>query len=409
MTDFEKFIIAHENDDTAALLLAAKSNLAIDIRLAVNTIECRKKLKNKVPQWQALTSLIYPDQLCSEQCSSSETARYKASLAARIMGRKGKIADLTGGLGVDSWAFSYVARQVLYNEMKPELAEAASNNFKELGINNILISNESIGSGKIVQVLDGFKADIIYMDPSRRKSSGKKVFIIEDCEPDILSIKEELAEACPNILVKLSPMADISLAVSKLGLQVREVHIVGAQGECKELLIWLDKNWEGEYKLFVYDSGPYIIIHPGDEKKASADFLQGGEPLEGKILREPGKALMKSGYYNGLCKRFGLKKLGVSTHLYISQSLPKELEGLCKIFKIKEFMPMNNKNIRDLGKAVEKGEVSSKNIPLNSEALRKKIGIKPGEGPHIFGAKIDSHGNCLIIAERLKYDKSCES
>lgn len=406
MTDFEKFITAHENDDTAALLMTARTNPLIDIKLAVNTIGCRRKLKNKAPQWYARTSLIYPDQLCSEQCSSSETAIYKAALAERIIGGKGKIADITGGLGIDSWAFSRIAEEVLYNEIKPELAKAASHNFKELGIYNITIYNESMGPGKIERVLSGFKADIIYLDPSRRKSTGKKVFMIEDCEPDLLSIKDELTGACSNILVKLSPMADISLTLSKLGPQVREVHIIGAQGECKELLIWLDKNWTGEHKLVVYDSGRSLIIEPGEEKKASAYFLEERESLEGKILIEPGKALMKSGYYNGLCERFGLKKLGVSTHLYISESLPKELAGLCKTFKIKDFMPMNNKNMKNLCKAGEKGEVSAKNIPLNSEELRKKTGIKPGAGLHIFGAKIDSHGNCLIITERLKPEKN---
>lgn len=401
MTVFEKFIIEHENEEAASLMLSASLYRDIDMRLAANTIGCRRRLKNKVPEWYSITSLIYPDRLCAEQCSSSETARYKAGLAEKIIGKKGRVADLTGGLGIDSWAFSSIAEKVLYNERNPELSKAASRNYKKLNINNISISNEKITSGRVSFILKDFQPDIIYLDPSRRSPAGTKVFKIEDCEPDLLSIKDELLESCENILVKLSPMADTSLAVSKLGPGVREVHIVGAQGECKELLIWINKNWHEACPLIVYNSGKILKILPEEEKQALAVFWTAGSPMEGKFLIEPGKALMKAGYYNGLSSRFRLKKLGVSTHLYVSDAPPEELAGLCKVFKIKQLLTLNNKNIKIIGKTYGSAEITAKNLPLSSESLRKKAGVKPGAGPHIFGARVDSIGNCLIVTERV--------
>ena len=77
---FAAFILQHESDDPVRLLLARDKYPDVDIDLAVTTLEVRRKLRTKVPEWYAVPSLVYPFRLSGEQCSSSETARYKASL-----------------------------------------------------------------------------------------------------------------------------------------------------------------------------------------------------------------------------------------------------------------------------------------------------------------------------------------
>ena len=130
MESFSEFILKNENADTAKLILARDSFPGIDISLAANTIEVRKKFRKKVPSWYGCPGLAYPSRLSAEQCSSENTALYKAALAAGYGVRA--IADLTGGLGVDAWAFSAAAGKVLYNEMDPVLAETAERNFREV-------------------------------------------------------------------------------------------------------------------------------------------------------------------------------------------------------------------------------------------------------------------------------------
>ena len=137
---FTEFVLEHENDDTARLLLSKGKWKDVDIDLAVNTILSRRKLRDKVPAWYSHAGLVYPAKLSAEQCSSQDTAGYKAALALRLHRASPAapvkeatengdlpladlhIADLTGGLGVDSWAFSKVAGKVFYNEMDPALA-----------------------------------------------------------------------------------------------------------------------------------------------------------------------------------------------------------------------------------------------------------------------------------------------
>ena len=301
---FADFILQHEADDPVRLLLSRDKYPDIDIDLAVTTLEVRRKLRTKVPEWYAVPSLIYPFRLSGEQCSSSETARYKAWLASGLrlegvppqtvasrplpskMGpsllcgrgwpqvgdqtahanERLKIADLTGGMGVDAWAFAQVAEEVLYNEMQVELVRATELNFRELGVENVRFRNCRVEPGKVREVLDGFRPDVIFLDPARRAEDGRKVFLIEECQPDVLGLLPELFEASRYVLLKLSPMADITMACKRLGAHVKEVHVVAAGGECKELLFLLDRDWEGTPATFIVEGGAVMEI-PGQARE----------------------------------------------------------------------------------------------------------------------------------------------
>ncbi len=404
MENLLNFVHGHGNDDTTRLILDRNKWPEIDMDLAVNCIESRRKLRGKVQEWYDEPMLIFPYKLSAEQCSSSATAGYKAELATRISAvdhpstdtktTDFRIADLTGGLGVDSWFFSKVAKEVLYNEMQPKLHEAAIHNFKILKASNITCTCSTAEPGKTSEILDGFKPDIIYMDPARRGEGGKKVFLIEDCTPDVLTLKDEIFSICRHILIKLSPMADISMACERLGKTCREVHVVANGGECKELLIWMDREWNDEYTIIC---PPAFIFKPSEEKTASCTL---GD--EGCYLFEPGKAMMKSGAFNLISSRFRINKLGRSTHYYITddESTAAELTRYGKVFMIIESSPLDKRSIKAAGQAYPRAEVTARNIPMTSEALRKKLGCSSGDDAHIFGLKSDTKGALLITAKR---------
>ena len=398
---FADFIREHEGDDPVRLLLSRDKYPDIDLDLAVTTLEVRRKLKTKVPEWYAVPSLIYPSRLSGEQCSSSETARYKAMLAESVR-REGaptllKIADLTGGMGVDCWAFAQVAEEVLYNEMQEGLAEAARQNFKELGVENVRVSCKKVEVGKVKEVLDGFEPDVIYLDPARRAEDGRKVFLIEECQPDVVGLLSELFEESRFVLLKLSPMADITMACKRLGEHVKEVHVVAAGGECKELLFLLDREWTGPYSTVVVDGGAVMEI-PG-QARDEGGF---GVPKVGEILFEPGKALAKAGAFDLPC-RFGLTKLGIHTHLYTGEAVPEALEHLGKWFDVLEVLPLNNRTMKEVGKRYPQAEVTARNVPMTSDLLRKKVGCASGGDIHLFGVRVDAPvdaGNYLIVTKK---------
>ena len=394
--NFTQFIREHADDDCARLLLGRDKWPGIDMERAVCTIEGRRRMRDKVPSWSGCEALVYPNRLCTEQCSSEATARYKAALARDLGARR--IADLSGGLGVDAWAFSCVAEAVLYNEMNPVLAHAVRDNFAALGAGNIQVRNVEITPATLPDVLGDFRPDLIYLDPARRAADGRKLFRIEDCSPPVLPLLPALLAAAPRVLLKLSPMADITLLAKSLG-GVREVHAVGAEGECKELLFLLEAGWRGAYGITVSEGSAQLRFTPAEEAEAAARYPDAPEAL-GPLLFEPGKALAKAGAFQLLSARFGLRKAGRSTHLYFAEKMDASLSVLGKYHRIESVLPMGNAAFRRLRSEGLKAGVTARNLPLTSEALRRKIGCADGAEAHIFGLRIDfaggASGNYLV-------------
>jgi hypothetical protein len=408
---FADFILQHEHDDPVRLLLSRDKYPDIDLDLAVTTLEVRKKLRTKVPEWYAVPSLVYPFRLSGEQCSSSETARYKAKVCGSS--KRLRIADLTGGMGVDCWAFAQVAGEVLYNEMQEGVARATELNFRELGVKNVRFSCKKVEVGKVGEVLDGFEPDVIFLDPARRAEDGRKVFLIEECQPDVLGLLPELFAESRFVLLKLSPMADITMACKRLGEHVKEVHVVAAGGDCKELLFLLDREWQGNRSTFVVEDGTVMEI-PGQagndgSSQAGNDGARHGRPdrpsevpCAGSILFEPGKALAKAGAFDLPC-RFGLTKLGQHTHLYVGESVPEELRPFGKVFGIVAVLPLSNRTVKEAGKRWPQAEVTARNVPMTSDLLRKKLGCASGGDTHLFGVRVDAvsgAGNYLIVTKK---------
>jgi hypothetical protein len=385
--DFAQFILSHEGEDPAALALARDryASEVEDFDLALNTLEVRRKLRVKVPQWYAVPQLRFPFRLSGEQCSSAETARYKASVALRALTREKTVADLTGGLGVDSWAFAQVASAVLYNEMRPELAAAASANFKALGLTNVRVSCAELRPGGLQAILGDFTPDVLFLDPARRAADGRKVFRLEDCQPDVLQLLPELLAAAPRVLLKLSPMADITLVCKQLGC-VKEVHVVAADGECKELLLLLECGYIGQPRTFIYEKGAVLATDEAPEVTSA--------PM-GDLLFEPGKALLKAGAFDLPC-RYGLEKLEQHTHLYRASARVEALQPFGKWFRILETVPLDKRSMKEVGRRYPKASVTARNIPMTSDELRKRMGVADGGPVHVFGVK-SMAGNVLIV------------
>lgn len=450
---FREFVLEHEGDDPARLILSRGRWPEVDVNAAVTAIECRRKIRTKLPEWYAEPGIIFPDRICAEQSSSSETARYKADVAAGIIREtlakdsensstkanviRGRISDLTGGLGVDSLAFSRVATHVLYNEMNLGRAAAAKHNFSLLGAANIDVISHCVQPRKGLaddfwETLTTFRPDLIYMDPARRSTTGNKVFLLEDCSPDVLTLLSDLFRITGNLLLKLSPMADISMLITRLRENqgyVHEIHVVAAVGECKELLLWVRPEPCSRPRLFINENGHVI---EADEKNCDATpkFLTQDQLPTMTSLFEPGKALAKAGLFHAVASLFKVNayKAGRSTHLYFSpedlnldstpsgegckgngfregfDSIDLNLRNFGKIFKILEVEPLNKQTVRDFGRKYPKAEVSARNIPMTSDELRKKLKVASGGDIHIFGIRVDfensTSSNYLIAAQR---------
>ena len=349
--------------------------------------ERARKVARKLPEWAAAGAEI-PSALSLEQCSSSATAQYKAQLVRDCR----TVIDLTAGLGVDSWAFSKVEERVVSYERDAELCAAARRNFTRLGAGNIEVRCETVTPDTELP-----EADLIYADPARRDAVGRKVFLLEDCTPDILTLLPKLWEKAPAILVKLSPMADLTMLAQRFGPTLREIHVVESDGEVKELLCLLRRQIDLTEPEIIVVRKDCLRFRMMEEREAEAVYVAGVQA--GETLLEPCPALLKAGAFNLPCARWGLLKLAPSTHLYTGL-LSEEAVPWFKAWQVLEVLPFGAVAFKQVRQRWPRAEVTARNLPLGSEALQKRMGVSAGGDTHIFACRLADGSAVLIVTER---------
>ena len=348
-----------------------------DILVQVNSAK-EKKIARKLPSWARVPGLEFPYELSLEQCSSEEAARHKLSILEPYLQRDNvSVCDLTCGMGVDSWAFSQRAAKVISYERDSTLAAATASNFHRLGTDNIEVRNAEVGPQTLLP-----ECDIIFADPARRDNIGKKVFLLEDCSPDIRSLLPQMKEKAAVILLKLSPMADISLIADQLGSGLKEMHIVSVGGEVKELLCLIERGFEGQYRICVEEAGQEGTFSFYPEEESACRAHHADSINVGEFLHEPSAALLKSGAFKLATERFGIEKLDTSTHLYKGGA--EMQSSLFKTFRIEEVLEFSSSSLKELKRRRIKADVTARNLEISSDELRKKIAALPGGHLHIF-------------------------
>jgi hypothetical protein len=223
--------------------------------------------------------------------------------------------------------------------------------------------------------------DCIYIDPARRDGNKNKVIRLGDCEPDVPSALPVLWQYADKILVKASPMLDITQAVKELGC-VNRVHVVAVKNECKELLFECTKD-ATSYSITCanLDAERHSVFSftPEEESQtvvAFADTLSA-------YLYEPNAAIMKAGAFRLTGKRFGLNKLHPDTHLYTSDMLVSDFPG--RVFRIVSSGAMNKQTIRE-NLPEKKANIAVRNFPSKPEEIKKKFGLSDGGTVYLFAA-----------------------
>ena len=386
--EIKAFIAQHMDDDTDRLLLSAHRYAGIDVPFAVDQILARRQLKNKLQEWFANEEIIMGGRIPAEQCSSEQTALYKRAL---IKGNS--LCDLTGGMGVDLYYMSRGLAKAIYTERQHHLCENAKHNFAALGADNIEVRE---GDGQTLQIPD---VDTIYLDPARRAGDGSRVYDLAECEPNVVAWQKDLMAHCSRLVVKMSPMADIS-RVLHLMPTISQIHIVAVKGECKEVLAVCEKDEEiSDVQMFCIDikqneiiEYKYLLSEEAESNSVFADSV-------GQYLYEPDVSILKAGAFKSLCAKFKVLKMDVNSHLYTSTELVPDFPG--RILQITETIPFSSKSLRKIAKAIPKANISARNFTMSADELRKRSGIKDGGDIYLFGTMLKDTGNILLKCHKV--------
>lgn len=387
-----QFISSNKTADIHQLALQATRFPGVDMPFAIRQINGLQKVKHKIPLFYNTDNILFPVQLSLEQSSSESTAKYKLTLCEGNL-----LIDLTGGFGIDCCFMSTQFEEAIYVERNTELCELALHNFRVLNKHHIAVNNTQ---SEDFLSKNTRKADWIFIDPARRSSAGKKVVLLSDCEPDVASLYPTLLEQAQKVMIKLSPMMDITAAIKELPT-TSEIHIISVENECKEVLLILEQDIQSEQLIktvHIRKDGTQtgIQFKASDEQTALATYTN--EVSE--YLYEPDSSIMKSGAFKLISEKFKTYKLHINSHLYTSSVFLNEFPG--RVFKVSKVWKNSKLDIKELSQKLKQANISTRNFPLSPDELRKKLKIKDGGDTYLFATTVNNGDKIIIETSKVE-------
>lgn len=387
-----EFINRNCDADIRQLALKGCHDKDVDMTLALRQIAGRQTARRKLPSWAALNEILYPPHLNMEQCSSEQTARYKASLCKRLLSSSHTsptaLFDLTGGFGVDFSFMSQAFQSSTYVERDSELFSVTSKNLA------ILAPQAQCINGDGLEILHQIThATMIFLDPARRDNYGGRTYGIADCVPNVLEIRDELLQKADYVMLKLSPMLDWRKAVSDLGeSHVSEIHIVSVQNECKELLMVIQQNNKDELTIHCVNDDAVFSYQPSASSTDHTPY-----PPSLTYLYEPNASLMKAGCFTEIEQAFGIRQLAQNSHLFVADRLLTDFPG--RGFQVLAVSSMNKQELKAALKDIQQANITVRNFPMSVAELRKRLKLGEGGSTYIFATTLTDGKRVLIICQ----------
>lgn len=403
----QEYIKQHRNDDVYRLALS-KAPEGVDIQYALQQISAYQILTKKVPSWAECDDLIFPKKLSLEQSSSELTARYKAELILQYMGNNPfSHIDFTGGMGIDCYFIAQHTLQSYYVEQNSELCQIAKHNFSHLNTNISVLNttaeeflNQITDNASLLTLNSSL---LIYLDPARRGDHGQKLVSIADCQPNVIELLPQMFSITNKIVIKLSPMLDITRALNELS-NIEHLYVISVGNECKELLLFINREYNNATQIHAINLKPtvknqhsiadkYSLLNGTLQEEYSLTLHYASEIKQ--YLYEPYAAHLKSGLYKTLAQRYNVEKLHQHSHLYTSTELNPDFPG--RQFRVEKVIPFDKKTAKLLFKNLKQANLTTRNFPLSVSELRTQYKIREGGDTYIFATTLHDESRILII------------
>ncbi|OAD44677.1 class I SAM-dependent methyltransferase [Polaribacter atrinae] len=382
--EVQQFITDHLKSNITKLILKGSPFKDVSIQEIANQIVAKQKSELKLYTWFSSENIYYPPKISIEQTSSEITAAYKCNL---ISGNS--IIDITGGFGVDCFYFSKQFKEVTHCEINDDLSKKVTHNYQQLEVKNITTI-----SGDGLEYLKNHKAnfDCIYIDPSRRSDVKGKVFLLNDCLPNVPENIDFLFTKTNQILIKNSPILDITSTINELKF-VKEIHIIAVNNEVKELLFLLEKEYDEPIKIKTINIGKKDIqtFNFNYKEQITSSY---SKPLT--YLYEPNAAILKSGGFHEVSHQLNLFKIQQHSHLYTSNEM---INFPGRVFKIEKVLNYDKKKLKKLV-SENKANITTRNFPKTVAQIRKETKLKDGGNSYLFFTTLKTNEYIVILCKK---------
>jgi 16S rRNA G966 N2-methylase RsmD len=383
----QQFITDNLKSNITKLILKGSPFKDVSVQELANQIVAKQKSEHKLASWFSSENIYYPPKISIEQTSSEITAAYKSNLVSGS-----SIIDITGGFGVDCFYFSKQFKEVIHCEINEDLSKIVKHNYLQLKVKNI-----TTFSGDGLEYLKNHKAnlDCIYIDPSRRNDLKGKVFLLNDCLPNVPENIDFLFTKTNQILIKNSPILDITSTINELKF-VKEIHIIAFNNEVKELLFLLEKEYSDPIKIKTVNIGKKEIQTFNFNYKEAVNS-EYSKPRS--YLYEPNAAILKSGGFHEVSQQLKVFKLQQHSHLYTSDEI---IDFPGRVFKIENVLSYDKKKLKKL--VVEnKANITTRNFPKTVAQIRKETKIKDGGNTYLFFTTLNTTEYIVILCKKEQH------
>ncbi|MFT5512084.1 MAG: 16S rRNA G966 N2-methylase RsmD [Bacteroidia bacterium] len=371
------FLTTHIKEKPDYLALKYKGKVGFDISKLTQILQLYQKAQDKIPLWVKRQCAMHAKSYA--QCSHWKIAEFKSSLF-----NGNYLLDLTGGLGVDSYYFSQSFKHIVSLEKDTETHQFAVHNGLKLGISNTAFINASLEDFAFER-----QYDLIYLDPDRRVLEKRLLGDFESYSPNIVQGQDKWLQHANNLLIKLSPMVDLT-QIENTFRNLKATYVIGYKNEVKEILIHLVKNEFHSATRYAVDiSADKTTEFTVDERVPNLS-----PNSDGSFLLEPSKSLIKSGLAHSYCAEQGLHPIHPNGLYYLSDSIYEGFMG--RQFRVLEKLPCNWKIIKKYIKSnkLKSIQITQRQFYEDVKSIRKKLKITEG-GDTFLQFTIDHNGQAV--------------
>lgn len=342
-----------------------------------------------------------------EQSTSEAVATWKAQQfpATRLL-------SLTGGLGVDDWAWAITGAEVVSLDPNGQLNQWVEWNASKLGISiqRITQTAEAFlfdlqGDARLDAVTEEreFLYDLVYVDPDRRAKGTRTAMDATEYAPNVFALIAEYPRLAKSWLVKVSPMVDPTWLQRQFPCRT-EIYAVGLNGETKEILAHIhpsepaiEGGWDAFCLMSRRDSAGQTTINSYRFSDTEVNETALGNENAETYVFEPSSPLFAAHLHTQIPQRFGILAATPNHNFFVAQAPIAAAFGRSLKVKVtftgslreiqrslKEFLPAPKHK-----KALPQLNVTARNCGMTTDAVKKILQVADGGTDYLFIAKTD--------------------
>lgn len=342
--------------------------------LAMEQYKLLPKVKHKLPHFGVKGCLFL--QRAFEQASSEKVALWKSQTF-----KPKRIISITGGLGVDEWAWAQSGIEVVSTDIQQDLNVLVRYNQRKLCIE---YNRHDLEAAELLNRITPIANDLIYVDPDRRSEDKRLGGKWDVYSPNIAELFESFSSTFTKWLIKLSPLTDIN-SVAEITQGSLTFYSIYFQHEVKELLVFIDFQGESAIKRIAVNLDAQGVQTTTPEEVSEFALEISPENNQTQFIFEPNGGINVLHFNDRFAQIEGIHSLTANATLFLTPvALPSHWG------RSKEVRSTYTGSLNQIKKWLREQQIQGASVTprsakgLNGKQIQEKLGIKEDSSRVLF-------------------------